>query len=280
MPHENKLRYVTPVRYPEISVRKELRQLDRGFYGIGLPHPGVECFVAQINKLLMHYGCSSGLGIHMQVSMEMMIIEGRISTQILSEPYTRYGKWEMHCWLWSLWEKVDMFHFCVEIQELALVTPRENNGWIMLAFVGLGFTDDELIGLNRAWCHQQVIFTSDVFNASGRALDRQYLERQQAGEVWSTLLFPLEQPSVMDFRLWKSALYLLAPRGRPAHQMGRFVKKGHKIWEWCYDPDRSRLYHLRGTGMDVYAPAAGGGEVRRPNRWSCIEIDQPRQDIA
>jgi hypothetical protein len=36
------------------SVQKELRQLNRGFYGIGLPHPGVECFVAQINKLLMH----------------------------------------------------------------------------------------------------------------------------------------------------------------------------------------------------------------------------------
>jgi hypothetical protein len=60
--------------------RKELRQLDRGFYGIGLPHPGVECFVAQINKLLVHYGCSSGLGIHMQVSMEMMVIEEGISS--------------------------------------------------------------------------------------------------------------------------------------------------------------------------------------------------------
>jgi hypothetical protein len=74
------------------SVQKELRQLDRGFYGIGLPHPGVECFVAHINKLLMHYGCSSGLGIHMQVSMEMMIIEGGILTQILSEPFSQYGK--------------------------------------------------------------------------------------------------------------------------------------------------------------------------------------------
>jgi hypothetical protein len=226
------------------SVRNELRQLDRGFYGIGLPHPGVECFVAQINKILMHYGCSSGLGIHMQVSMEMMIIEGGISTQILSEPYTRYGKRVTYCWLRLLWEKVDMFCFCIEIRELALATPRENDGWIMLAFVDLGFTDDELIGLNRAQCHQQVIFTSDVFDASGRALDRQYLERQQAGKVWSTLLFPLEQPSVRDFRLWKSTLYSLAPRGRPAHWMGRFVKKGHKIWEWRYDPDRSRLCHL------------------------------------
>jgi hypothetical protein len=110
----------------------------------------VECFVAQINKQLMHYGCNSGLGIHMQASMEMMIIEGGISIQILSEPFSRYGKWINHCWLRSLWKKVDMFRFQVEIIELPLAFPRENDSWIMLAFVELGFTEDELIRLNRA----------------------------------------------------------------------------------------------------------------------------------
>ena len=49
------------------SVCQELWQMNRGFYGVGLPHPGVECFVAQLNKLLTHYGSSSSLGIHMQV---------------------------------------------------------------------------------------------------------------------------------------------------------------------------------------------------------------------
>jgi hypothetical protein len=37
------------------SAAAPLRQLDRGFYGIGCPHPRVECFLAQINKLLIHY---------------------------------------------------------------------------------------------------------------------------------------------------------------------------------------------------------------------------------
>jgi hypothetical protein len=36
---------------------KGIQQLDRGFYGAGLPHPGVEAIVEQLNKLLMHYGC-------------------------------------------------------------------------------------------------------------------------------------------------------------------------------------------------------------------------------
>ena len=73
--------------------------MDRGFYGVGLPHPGVECFVAQLNKLLTHYGSSSSLGIHMQVLMEMLVIEGGISLQILSESFSKYSKWVTPSWL-------------------------------------------------------------------------------------------------------------------------------------------------------------------------------------
>jgi hypothetical protein len=32
-------------------VNRELRQMDRGFYGCRLPHPGVECFISSINSL-------------------------------------------------------------------------------------------------------------------------------------------------------------------------------------------------------------------------------------
>jgi hypothetical protein len=55
-------------------IRKELRQMDRGFYGCGLTHPGVECFIAQVSKLLTNYSCNTGLGVHLQTSMELMVI--------------------------------------------------------------------------------------------------------------------------------------------------------------------------------------------------------------
>jgi hypothetical protein len=44
-----------------------LRQMDRGFYDVGCPHPGVKCLVAQITKLLIHYGCRLGIGLEMSV---------------------------------------------------------------------------------------------------------------------------------------------------------------------------------------------------------------------
>ena len=69
------------------SIKKELRQMDMGFYGLGFPHPAVECLVGQVPKLLSHYGSSLELGKHMQVSMKLLIIEAGISLQPLAEQY-------------------------------------------------------------------------------------------------------------------------------------------------------------------------------------------------
>jgi hypothetical protein len=84
----------------------------------------------------------------MQASMEIFIIEGGVSTQLLSEPFSRYGKWITHCWLKSLWEKLDMFGFRVEISPLPLLQPRENDRWLMKVFEDHGFSGDDLIRLN------------------------------------------------------------------------------------------------------------------------------------
>jgi hypothetical protein len=104
-------------------VQRDLRQMDCGFYGCGFPHLGVECLIAQLNKLLTNYGCNSGLRIHLQTSMELMIVEGGVLTQILSQPFQRYSKWGTNNWLKSVWEKVDLFNFKVEIKELFLKMP-------------------------------------------------------------------------------------------------------------------------------------------------------------
>jgi len=262
------------------SVRRELRQLDRGFYGVGLPHPGVECFVAQLEKLLTNYGSSSGLGVHMQASMEVFIIEGGISTQLLSEPFARYGKWVTDCWLKSLWEKLDTFGFRVELAPLPLYCPREEDMWLMRALEGLGFRDEELRRLNRVRCRQQVLFLSDVFDASGRALDSRYLNLRPATAEWSTLIFPNERPSRQDVQLWQEALHLLAPRGHTQRRLGKLVQRGHKIWEWRLSPDRDRVFRARGKKMDIYAPLIGEGRTRRGNRWSCVQRDVPYEDTG
>ncbi len=44
------------------------RTVDAGFFGVRLPHLGVEALIALSNKLLMHYGCRMAAGKLMQTS--------------------------------------------------------------------------------------------------------------------------------------------------------------------------------------------------------------------
>jgi hypothetical protein len=125
-----------------------LRQMNSGLYGIGLLHPGVECFVAQMEKLLIHSGSQSGIGIYMQMSMEMFVTELGVSLQPFTASYLQYRNHVTHCWLRSLWEKAQLFKTWVEIAPLPMPFPRERNKWLMVAFKFLGFSRDELACLN------------------------------------------------------------------------------------------------------------------------------------
>ena len=49
--------------------------------------------VGQLNKIMMHYGCSTGEGLKIQVSLELLTLEMEISSQPLQESYKRYGHW-------------------------------------------------------------------------------------------------------------------------------------------------------------------------------------------
>ena len=57
------------------SAPKVIRKVDKGLYGAGCPHLGVESLVKQLNKLLMYYGCKTSVGLKMQLSLELLTLE-------------------------------------------------------------------------------------------------------------------------------------------------------------------------------------------------------------
>jgi hypothetical protein len=163
--------------------RRGTRQLDAGFYGIGCPHPAVECLSAQLNKLIMHYGSKSCLGINLQASLEHILTAscgGLRSVPPLGHP----------SWLKSIWEKARRFDIKRQFAPLPLEPPRIRDSWIMKDFIQMKYSSQELCQLNRGRLHQQVIFLLDVREASGRALDKKYLHPRPSGDQWSTISFP------------------------------------------------------------------------------------------
>ncbi len=153
---------------------------------------------------------------------------------------------------------------------------QDHDDWLMLIFVNVGYSNDELIWLNRVRCHQHILFYSNIFNAGGRAIDRRYLAKQLSQQAWSRLIFHQEKPPARDFHLWQSAIDTIAPRGQPCLWLGRMINKGHKFWEWRFNGER--LFHLSGNEMDIYAPLDAIGNNRDINRWTCSLRWQLPQD--
>ena len=259
------------------TANAELRQQDRGFYGVGCPHPGVECLVDQLNLLLMHYGCSSAVGLKQQISLEYMVLELGLSLQPFQQSYSKYGDWVTHSWLKTIWEKCDRFQIKIHFADVPLEIPREGDKWLMKEFMRLGYSMDKLQRLNRVRLFMQVLFLSDILGASGKSLDKKYLQRRREDEQWSKLRFPREKPPRKDVLLWEEALQQLAPGGCIADRLGRFLAPGHKIWDWRLDTEANELCHHHDGVMDIYTKTQSSSRVSRSsNRWGMQLLNQPQ----
>lgn len=109
------------------SAPRRVRDTDAGFYGAGCPNAGIECMVAQINKLLMHYGCPSNDGLELKVSLEYLIVELVITNQPLQANFGKYDRWTAACWLKSVWKKCCRFKVKVSFNDVPLELPREGD---------------------------------------------------------------------------------------------------------------------------------------------------------
>jgi hypothetical protein len=111
-----------------------------------------------------------------------------------------------------VWEKVTKFNIRVEIAPLPVSPPREGKKWFMQAAVEAGIMNpDKLRILNQFCCHQQVLYVSDVLDAGGKCLNRRYLNHHKHTKTWSNLIFPQEKPPNKHLKLWRQALYSIAP---------------------------------------------------------------------
>jgi hypothetical protein len=176
----------------------------------------------------MHYGSRSGLGLNIQTSLELLIIEMGLSLQPFTEDYDTCQHWVTSSWLKSVWEKASHLNIEIQLAPLPLQPPREQDPWIMAEFLQMDYDTHALRQLNWAKLYQQVIFLSDMMDASGRAIESKYLDERPYGEQWSSLIFPKEMSSCSDFRLWKEALPQIRAMDGRLH-IGPHLRHGHKI---------------------------------------------------
>ncbi len=126
-----------------------IRQLKRGFFGAGFPHPGVEAKVEQTNKLLMHYGYHTALGDELQMLLELLVVDLGLLFQPFCVSYNHYRNWVTTCWLKRVWEKADHYGLVLTVHNLLLSFPQEGDDWLMTRFIAAGYEGEDLLTLNR-----------------------------------------------------------------------------------------------------------------------------------
>jgi hypothetical protein len=165
------------------SAPRAIRQLGKGFYGVGCPHPGIECFVGgQIAKLLMHYGCSSTIGEKLKISYNQLVIELGLSVQPFQESFATYKEHVTWSWLVSTWEKCDIYGVKISMNDIPIELTRKRDKWMMWEFARVGYKCEELRWLNRVRLYQMVIFLSDVLGLLDAVLTRDICGHDQQGK--------------------------------------------------------------------------------------------------
>jgi hypothetical protein len=84
----------------------------------------------------------------------------------------------------------------------------------------------ELAKLNKYHCHQQVLYVSDVLDAGGKCLDKQYLNQHHEEENRSSLIFPTEKPPQGHISLLATSTICSGPKGTGANQNWKIPQQG------------------------------------------------------
>lgn len=107
------------------SAKRELQYLDTGFYGVGFPHWGIESTVELINRMMVHYGTRSIVGVQYQMSLKLLTIELGLSPQLFQEDYSKYENWATDCSMKQILERVHHFGFQLTIGNLKMDPPEK-----------------------------------------------------------------------------------------------------------------------------------------------------------
>ena len=188
------------------------------------------------------------------------MLEVGFGFQPLKLDHARYGALATHSWIKMLWEKLSMFGIVTEIQGMERGLPRRGDKFLNQVFEDLGFSWNERVRLNRVRVYLQVLFLSDVVNASGARIEVEKASPRPSHHKWSTYSrWPKEQPTSSRIDLWKEAMASICPSKPTVNKLGEFIAPTHRIWRWRWCSVSNELLNISPDTlrMDIYRPSLG-----------------------
>ena len=136
-------------------------------------------------------------------------------------------------------------------------------------------SQQQIVSINRVRLFLDAIFLSDIVTVNGHRIEGRLLA-STAVPLRSTYLFPRENPTAADWKIWYDfwqgytydGLILWKP-------LGKWVYPTHNQWTWFYDDIDDLLQGVTNDGVNYYLRCSTRRAVTRLNvkyelSWSDI----------
>ena len=221
-----------------------LRWAARSHLGLNLPHPYIEQGIEQLKMILGHLSSPrTPTGDLIQISLEQAQVELGLPTAIWKASYKKHNRLITESWVKSIWEFVDRYDIEVcSTDKIELPLLREKDRYLMEIALEGGFNDQERISINRCRCHMQAITVADIATGDGRYIAEE-VYNCTGNERGTPYIFPREQPSRSDIRVWKNLLNSISTHSRKLKQpLGLWMQSPVDSWVWFWSPTSGELF--------------------------------------
>lgn len=210
--------------------------------GMGFP----DAYATQLSEhseILLRHGPQPTLtGLFLRGTIEAAKLEIGLPTDLFSSPYAQVSRLSTESWIKDVWHE---FHTsAVHVQERTpnLAPQRDNDQFLIRAFLSAGITGRKLLRLNRCRLRNKIISLSDMTTGDGRQILPDCLQdcpqNRRLDIAWPTQ-GPL--PSA-DWLLWKQSIrttFCKRDSLRLAVPLGHWTSPHHSA---AFDSDTNRIF--------------------------------------
>jgi len=230
--------------------------------GLNIPNLHTEQTIKHLHTILKFGGeltdLTAGL---IQATAEAFLLETGLTGKIIDFPAGVYS-YVTPTWISHTWEVCRQYNIQICGLTKEFDSPRQSDIELMRLFLRSGFHTTELKILNKCRMYLQVMFLSDLCEASGKKLDPhiwQRPHRRESAYKWPTI----PPPTPAKWQTWQHALTQTTLVGRNQTlpiPLGKWY--AHKTTQpgWFYATQENALYHSTKHGITRH------GQIPRRSR--------------
>ena len=242
--------YAKALPYLGVSckIQREWRLLPEMYQGLALPNFPLIALSEKLLFLLDNWGLrGQAQSDALAMAYENFLVEVGLYGSPLNWNYKDYGHLATKdTWFRNLWELMDDFGASLTMQDAdQLLGAREDDRPLMAEFHRVGYRDLDLEALNVVRRHRNLLHLSDILKSDGRTLDEFVVSDYT--EISRDHVFPREEPTPADYRLWEIAIdRLCSGTSNIPIALGLHLRHPHILCRWFTTQEGAELYQTEG----------------------------------